>query len=739
MSFSTPPSDSSNAPDLSDPFDPQDAPRPASGRPSGAGGSTARRREPKTTFRVIGPDIYEATLAVSKPHTALEQAQRLILGPPIPETLASRERLNRVRALAILSSDALSSVAYGTEASLFVLIAAGAAALSANLGIGLVIAALMIIVGYSYRQTIHAYPSGGGSYLVARDNLGVVPGLVAAAALLIDYVLTVSVSVASGIDAIASAFPVLSPAKLVIELAAIALIVLINLRGMRESGTIFAFPTYFFLLSFGLMLVVGIIQAILHGGLTATVPPPAAALGTQPITLLLILTAFASGCSAMTGVEAISNGVPAFAGATPAQQARNAAQTLVVMIALLVTLFLGTTYLAWRVGAVPYPTGDPTVTAQIAHFAFSGPLGWLLYLVQTATLLILVFAANTSFAGFPRLAAILSRDSFLPALFAYRGERMAFTVGIAALGILSAVVLWVFRGNVVALINLYALGVFLAFTLSQSGMVVHWLRRRQQPGWQGRLVANGVGALATGVVTLVIAIAKFDRGAWVVVLLIPVMVLTFWGIHTYYRLPKRLQTDRLPDVKADVVFVPIFSHQPVASMTPGKHAQPGRASRAPGGSRTSRTPSPQTPPAAQRRERGSPLDAIDQEIAYAAQIAPQIRIVRVVTTRQEANTFSRDWDDYLQARDPALRRRTRAVAVISPYRVFTLPMANFLEWEQQHEFAGKRAAVLLPREVNAAWWEWPLKLRRAARVRTLLQRRHSPLLLIDLPYTLENR
>jgi amino acid transporter len=335
--------------------------------------------------------------------------KRLILGQPIPETLASRERLNRTRALATLSSDALSSVAYGTEASLAVLVAAGAAALTANLGIGLVTAVLMLIVGYSYRQTIHAYPSGGGSYIVARENLGIVPGLIAAAALLIDYLLTVSVSVASGIDAISSAFPVLSPAKLVIELGAIALIMLINLRGIRESGTIFAFPTYFFLVCFGLTIVAGLIQALLHGGLAHAATPQATLVATEPLSALLVLTAFASGCSAMTGVEAISNGVPAFAGQTPARQARHAAQTLVIMVALLVTLFLGTTYLAWRVGAVAYPSGDPTVTSQIARFAFPRALGWFFYVVQAATLLILVFAANTSFADFPRLASILAR------------------------------------------------------------------------------------------------------------------------------------------------------------------------------------------------------------------------------------------------------------------------------------------------------------------------------------------
>src|SRR5258708_10401834 len=475
MSFSDPPSDS---PDSSDP---QNAPRPASRRPSRAGGFLAGRREPRAAFQKIDPDTYEATLTVSAPHTALEQAQRLILGPPIPETLASRERLDRVRALATLSSDALSSVAYGTEASLAVLVSAGAAALTSNLGIGLVTAALMLIVAYSYRQTIHAYPSGGGSYIVARENLGTIPGLVAAAALLLDYLLTVSVSVAAGIDAIASAVPALTPLRLSIELGAIALIVLINLRGLRAAGTIFAVRTYLFLVSLGVMLVVGVARALSQGGLTAAIPPhlPAGTFpGLVPLTTLLILTAFASGCSAMTGVEAISNGVPAFNGPSPQVQAQHAAQTLLVMIALLVTFFVGTTYLAWRVGAVSFPSGEPTVTSQIARFAYSGTFGWMVYVVQAATLLILVFAANTSFADFPPLASILAPDSFLPAFFAHPGERTSFTFAITLLAVLGGLVLWVFRGNVTSLINLYALGVFTAFTLSQTGMVRHWLRRR---------------------------------------------------------------------------------------------------------------------------------------------------------------------------------------------------------------------------------------------------------------------
>jgi amino acid transporter len=674
---------------------------------------SARRDSP--SFQEAGPEEYVATLAVSEPDTPLEHAKQLLLGRPIPETLASRERLNQVQALATLSSDALSSVAYGTEASLAVLVAAGAAALSANLWIGLCTAVLMLIVGSSYRQTIHAYPSGGGSYIVARENLGTIPALVAAAALLIDYILTVSVSVASGIDAIAAAIPAITPAKLAIEIAAIALMTLINLRGLRQSGTIFAFPTYLFLTSFGLMIIFGLVQAFTHGGLTSAVPPPAGALPGTPatLTLLLLLTAFASGCSAMTGVEAISNGVPAFAGDTPAVQSKHAAQTLTVMIALLVSFFLGTTYLAWRVGAVAFPNGDPTVTAQIARFAFQGSFGWLFYIVQAATLLILVFAANTSFADFPRLSSILARDTFFPALFAYRGERIAFSVGISALGIVSTGVLWIFRGNVVALINLYALGVFAAFTLSQSGMVVHWLRRKTEVGWQRRLVANGVGALATALVTAVIAVAKFDRGAWVVVLLIPLVVVSCLGIRRYYRRARVLQVPEQVAREADVVILPIFSHEKL-------QAAPAPAMAA--------TPTAGVPPRSWQR-------TMDRELAYAAQLAPTIVVVGIVNDRPEAESFSATWLAFLQTQEASLRGWVSVKTLISPYRAVVLPLVHFLEWLARQEYAGQRVAVLIPRETQRAWWEWPLQRRVAEQVRQHLKR-DSALTVIDLPYRL---
>ncbi len=507
-----------------------------------------------------------------------------IFGRSLSVAQVAAERLSPLLALPILASDALSSVAYATEASLAVLLTAGSATLGLNLWIGLVTAALVLIVGNSYYQTILAYPSGGGSYIVARENLqgffriplfgeihiGALPGLIAAAALLIDYLLTVSVSVAAGISAIVSVFPQLAGTitlfvqplvvekVVIIDVAVIILLIVVNLRGVREAGRIFAVPTYLFLFSFGLMILAGIARALTHGGLMAA--PPPATHATQPLTLLLILTAFASGCSAMTGVEAISNSVPIFTGKTPAEQSRNAAKTLTTMIIILACFFLGMTFLAWRLGIAPNPKGYPTVASQIALVAAgNGWLGWLYYVVQLATLLVLVFAANTSFAGFPRLLSILAKDRYLPGFFMYRGERFAFNTGVILLGVLSALLLVIFRGVVIDLINLYALGVFVAFTLSQTGMVVHWRRRKDVTQRGRRMLSNGVGAVATGIVSIVIAVSKFDRGAWVVVLLIPAIVSLFTLLRIDHSRERVFQMDQVqyPDPPADVALVSV--------------------------------------------------------------------------------------------------------------------------------------------------------------------------------------
>jgi amino acid transporter len=462
--------------------------------------------------------------------------KRWIVGRPMPLAQARHERLSKTIALAVFSSDALSSVAYATEEILLVLVLAGAAAAHLSVPLALAITGLLLIVVVSYQQTIHAYPSGGGSYIVARANLGATPGLIAAAALLIDYVLTVSVSVAAGVAALTSAFPALHEHRVAFGVTFIALIAFANLRGVRESGRVFAVPTYLFVGTFAFMVATGLWRW-LQGDL---VPLPSRAMAeTVPLTWFIVLRAFSSGCTALTGVEAISNGVPAF----KPNESRNAAITMGWMAGILGVLFLGITVLAWALQVTP--SEDETVVSQIARALFGRDVFY--FLVQGVTMLILVLAANTSFADFPRLASLLSRDRYAPRQLTTQGDRLVFSNGILVLGGLAALLIVLFRGETHALIPLYAVGVFISFTLSQSGMVRHWLVERG-PGWRWRLVINGAGAAVTAVVTMVIAATKFTHGAWIVVLLIPVMVTAFRVVNRHYEaLAAELSLEHLAD------------------------------------------------------------------------------------------------------------------------------------------------------------------------------------------------
>lgn len=446
--------------------------------------------------------------------------KRFFLGTPIETARAIHERVSKVTGLAVFSSDALSSVAYATEEILLVLVALGSAALTYSIPISMAIAILLAIVAISYRQTIHAYPSGGGAYIVAKDNLGTFPGLVAAAALLIDYVLTVAVSVAAGVAAITSAIPALYPHREALGLTFILLLSIANLRGVKESGKLFAGPTYFFIFMMFVLIVVGAAKIVTHG-----VPPqPSAIAGVGTVSLFIILRAFSSGCTAMTGVEAISNGVPAFRP----PEAKNAATTLTWMAGILVTLFLGVSILGHICGTIP---GQETVLSQIGRSVFGSNI--LYYMLQVSTAGILVLAANTSYADFPRLASLLGRDGFVPRQFANRGDRLVFSNGILILGLLAGVLIVIFEGDTHRLIPLYAVGVFLSFTLSQAGMVKHWFKLKTT-SWRRNSVVNGIGAIATGVVLLVVGATKFVLGAWVVILLIPIAVLGFIVIHRHY-------------------------------------------------------------------------------------------------------------------------------------------------------------------------------------------------------------
>ena len=682
-------------------------------------------------FRRRSDGVLEATERTLAPKSGIgkgvQRVKRVLLGQRLATEQQENQRLTKVKALAVLSSDAISSVAYATEASLGVLILAGLHALQFNLAIAACIALLMIIVGTSYWQTIHAYQHGGGSYIVAHDNLGEWPGLIAAAALLIDYVLTVSVSVSSGVDALVSAVPALNSAvhlgvvsvdgSVGLGVLFILIIMLVNLRGVKESGTIFAAPTYLFIGSFAVMILVGIIHAITSGGLLAAVPPHF----TQPnnngwaidqqVGIFLILTAFASGCSAMTGVEAISNGIPAF----KKPEADNAARTLIWMIATLVALFAGITYLAWRFGIVPVASQNPTVDSQIARLLFVHQFSFMYYVVQAFTLLILVLAANTSFADFPRLSSILARDGYLPHQFAFRGDRLAFTTGIGVLALLSIILLVRFEGNTDALINLYALGVFTAFTLSQSGMVVRWWRRRESASghWQRSLVINLVGAIVTGVVTIVITISKFDRGAWIVVILVPVLVFTFRGISHHYQhvrvatvSPTPLHADQLQHI----IIVPIAELN---------------------------------------------LPAV-QSLAYARSITPDVQAVHIATDPEAERELRVRWDNWVRSRreswDALLhddgasvpggksdqKRKQAAVPQLiiieSPYRSLVAPLTSYIDAVRE-DHPDATVSVILPEFVPAHWWERILHNQTAFRLKLALYT-HPGVVVINVPYHL---
>ncbi|MFI5272912.1 MAG: APC family permease [Ktedonobacterales bacterium] len=689
------------------------------------GSAYVRIRAPmQRQFRPNGPDSFQATELTLLPRTragqAAERVKRVLIGQRLPNAAALSERLTKVKALAVLSSDAISSVAYATEASLGVLIAAGLGALHLNVWIALAIVLLMLVVGTSYFQTIHAYPTGGGSYIVARENLGNLPGLVAAAALLIDYVLTVSVSVSSGIDALVSAEQPLAPFAVPLGVVCVMLILVVNLRGVRESGTIFAAPTYLFILSFLIMIGAGILHAATSGG--GVLAPEQTHLTTAQLGwgvldgrlgILLVLTAFASGCSAMTGVEAISNGIPAF----KPPESKNAGRTLLWMVAVLVTLYLGTTYLAWRFGVAPYANQNPTLDSQIAGLLFLksySAFGFMYYVVQFATLLILVLAANTSFADFPRLTSILARDGFLPHLFSLRGDRLAFSTGIIVLGVLSTVLLIAFQGNTDALINLYALGVFTAFTLSQTGMVVHWNRLRDRAGrqWRRSLAINAVGAFTTGIVAIVIGLTKFDRGAWIVVILAPLLVLMFLAIAKHYRNVREQVNDLTVQEPGDIQTIALV---PVAQ-----------------------------------------LDRVAlRSIVYAETLTTNVIVVHIAPQTEDESEFREQWVAWaarMQARpvgattrplprrrevpalDDGARAMPRLVLIESPYRSLVAPLVSYIDAVRDAN-PNSVVTVILPEFVPAHWWERILHNQTALRLKLALYAQHG-VVVANVPYHL---
>lgn len=589
---------------------------------------------------------------IEKPRSFYETARRALLGKPIATSKAHHERLSPLIGLPVFSSDSLSSVAYATEAILGILVLFSVGALNMQLGIALAICALIVIIGISYQQTIHAYPSGGGSYIVASENLGETAGLIAAGALLIDYILTVSVSIAAGVAALTSAYPALHPYLVQLSLVFIALIAWANLRGVRESGVVFAIPTYSFILGTIVMIAVGMYK--LSTGLA--VPSPhvvadPADIGREANYLVwfVVLRAFAAGCTALTGIEAVSNGVQAF----KAPEARNASLTLKLMIGLLLVMFLGIGYVAQHIPTLSlWPTANPhyrTVMSQIAAFAFGDHTGPYLF-IQIATALILILAANTAFADFPRLASLIARDGYLPRPLARQGDRLVFHNGILLLAVAAAGLVVYFRGELDQLLPLYAIGVFTAFTLSQTGMVVHWLRSRGT-SWKTSLGINFVGAVLSFLVFLIILITKFREGAWIVALIIPVLFFGFkWVNRRYATITQQLtigdQPIVVPQRNVTLLLVP-------------------------------------------RVHRG-----IVKALTYARQIEGECQAVHVILNEKTVAPVRRDWEQHGQG--------VPLVVLSSPYRSLIGPVLDYVD-ELIAEDPERGVTVIVAEAVSSKW------------------------------------
>ena len=486
---------------------------------------------------------------------------RLLFGPPLPTAAAPHQTISKKIGLAVFASDALSSVAYATEEILIALAFAGAAFFFLSIPISIGIIVLLVILTISYRQTIYAYPGGGGAYIVARDNLGEAPAQTAGAALLTDYILTVAVSVSSGVAQITSAFPAMHDFRIEIALALIALVTIVNLRGVKESGAVFAVPTYFFLTMALLLLGTGFIRMLTGALGPVSGVPGSIEHAAEGLTVFIVLRAFASGCTALTGVEAISNGITAF----KEPRSRNAARTLIVMAAILGVMFIGITTLANHIRVVAGEGIKETVISQIARTVYGTTP--LYYLTLAATTVILVMAANTSYADFPRLGALVAGDGFLPKQLTFRGRRLVFSWGIVTLAAVAALLIVVFNAETTRLIPLYAIGVFLSFTLSQAGMVVRWRKiGKMKPGeavetrgsvmsfdphWRSKQVTNAIGALMTAVAMIVFAVAKFRDGAWIIVFVVPTLVYIFFRIHRHYQAVATIlnQGSRWPNIR----------------------------------------------------------------------------------------------------------------------------------------------------------------------------------------------
>ena len=644
-------------------------------------------RQHSDDFERAGPGYLVATEEAMEARGSVgrtvRRIKRRVIGQPLTTSAAAHERLTKTKALAVLSSDALSSVAYATEEiQRVLLVAAGLAFLDVSLPIGTAIVALLIIVGVSYRQTIKAYPKGGGSYIVAKDNLGELPALTAGAALLTDYILTVAVSIAAAVAAIVSAFPELHDHRVGLGIFFVLLVTMLNLRGIKESGSIFAIPTYLFLVGIFALLGVGFVRNMLDGFAVHQPPAEAAEIaGAGSLSVFIILKAFSSGCAALTGIEAISDGVPAF----KPPEWKNARTTLTIMVCTLAVMFGGITFLAHQYGAYAMESANPgyeTVVSQVAREVFSGRNAGYYY-IQFATMAILVLAANTAYSDFPRLSYFLARDRYMPRQFTFRGDRLAYTTGIVTLGLVAGLVLALEKGEVEQLIPLYALGVFTSFTISQFGMFTRWQKRRE-PGWQSGRIINLVGAIATAVVAAVVAITKIPEGAWIIVIVIVLLIFMMRAIHRHYLTATSelaAQTPLNPEEIEHTVIVPIADVNRIARQT----------------------------------------------LAYARSISENVTAVHINDDEEAIERIRESWAE--------LGTDIQLVIIESPYRALVAPLLKYID-EIDKQRPTDTITVVLPEYIARHWWEHVLHNQTALRIKAALLFRPGTVV-TSVPYHLE--
>lgn len=615
-----------------------------------------------------------------------------LIGRPLATADAPHQTIGKTVGLAVFASDALSSTAYATQEILLILAGAGVAALAYGFPISIAIVVLMAIVTISYQQTIHAYPDGGGAYIVARDNLGELPAQIAGAALLTDYILTVAVSISSGVAQLVSAYPSLQSWRVELAVILVLFVMMVNLRGVKESGIAFAIPTCFFVVMMYLTVGIGFVR-LLAGDLGTVVdPPPLEIEEVAPVSLFLILHAFSSGTAALTGIEAISNGITAFRE----PRSRNAAITLVWMALILATLFLGISYLAGEIHAIP--SEEETVISQLARTALGGRN--LIYLATIgATTLILVMAANTAFADFPRLSALQAADGFLPRQLTYRGSRLVYSRGIITLALIACLLIVVFRASVSNLIPLYAIGVFLSFTLSQAGMARRWWKighmtlgtvvhergsvLAYEPGWHTKMAINAFGAVCTAVVMLIFAITKFTGGAWIVLILLPVLVVIFEMIHRHYR--RLAEQLTLRDYRAPTRIRRHRVIMPISGVHQGTLAA----------------------------------------LRYARSLSDDVTAVHVSVDPEREKTLRRRWATWGDG--------TRLVILDSPYRMMLEPLLAYIEEIAASQEPNEVLTIVVPRFVPRGWWQNALHAQTAVWLRLVLMFRPG-IVITDVPY-----